>query len=112
MPDEPSATLLDAVRLLDERNHGDLQLPAPSIEFILYETARLLEAIAGSMQRSPALPRDIREHALRFARHVQRYIDTYLPAPPPAAKHPQTIKPPDNGSSQIHDDRGGPGPEQ
>jgi hypothetical protein len=88
MPDEPSAVergqsdaavLREAVRLLDERNSADLQLPAPSAEFVLFQTARLLEAIGGSVQRGDPVARDVLENAERFARHVQRYINVYLP---------------------------------
>jgi len=44
---QPDAEVLrEAVRRLDERNSADLQLPSPSTEFVLYETARLLESIA------------------------------------------------------------------
>jgi hypothetical protein len=88
MPDEPSAAergqrnaavLREAVRLMDERNAADLQLPAPSAEFVLFETARLLEAIAESVQRGDPVAHDVLENAERFARHVHRYINVYLP---------------------------------
>lgn len=73
------AALREAVGLLDERNSGDLHIPSPSAEFILFETARLLEAIANSVERGDPVPYNVLESAERFARHIHRYIDFYLP---------------------------------
>lgn len=48
---QDAAVLRKAVRLLDGRNSADLHLPGRSTEFVLFETARLLEAIASSLER-------------------------------------------------------------
>jgi hypothetical protein len=71
--------LRKAVQLLNERNSPDLELPGPSAEFLLFATARLLEAIAGSLERGDEVAQDVQENAERIARHVEHYIDTYLP---------------------------------
>ncbi|MDT7633998.1 MAG: hypothetical protein QOI50_5928 [Pseudonocardiales bacterium] len=74
------AALRGAVRLLDERNSANLHIPSPSAEFVLFETARLLEAIAASVERGKPVADDVLETAERFARHIHHYIDTYLPS--------------------------------
>jgi len=77
---QPDAEVLrEAVRRLDERNSADLQLPSPSTEFVLYETARLLESIASAVERGDPVPHDVLENGARFGRHINRYIDVYLP---------------------------------
>jgi hypothetical protein len=73
------ALLRQAVQLLNDRNYADLELPGPSAEFLLFAMARLLEAIAGSLERGDELASDVQENAERIARHVEHYIDTYLP---------------------------------
>jgi hypothetical protein len=74
-----TAVLRKAIRQLDRRNSTDLHLPSRSAEFVLFETARLLEAIASSLERGDPVAHDVRENAERFARHIHRYIDVYLP---------------------------------
>ena len=74
------AALRGAVRLLDERNSSNLHIPSPSAEFLLFETARLLDAIAASVEHGEPVTADVLETAERFARHIHRFIDTYLPA--------------------------------
>ena len=71
--------LREAVRRLDERNSADLQLPSPSTEFVLFEIARLLESIASAVERGDPVPHGVLENAARFGRHINRYIDAYLP---------------------------------
>lgn len=73
------AALRDAVRQLDERNSPHLHIPSPSSEFLLYEIARLLEAIASAVERGDPPAPDVLENAERFARHIHNYIDIYLP---------------------------------
>ncbi|HEY3690846.1 MAG TPA: hypothetical protein VGL46_11145 [Pseudonocardiaceae bacterium] len=77
---QDAAVLRKAVRLLDGRNSADLHLPGRSTEFVLFETARLLEAIASSLERGDPVAHDVLENAERFARHIHRYSDVYLPA--------------------------------
>jgi hypothetical protein len=73
------AVLRQAVQLLNERNSPDVELPSPSAEFLLFAMARLLESIAASLERGDEVAPDVRENAERIARHVEHYIDTYLP---------------------------------
>lgn len=73
------AVLRQAVHLLNERNSPDVELPSPSAEFLLFAMARLLESIATSLERGDDVAPDVRENAERIARHIEHYIDIYLP---------------------------------
>lgn len=73
------AVLRQAVHLLNERNSPDVELPSPSAEFLLFAMARLLESIATSLERGDEVAPDVRENAERIARHIEHYIDIYLP---------------------------------
>lgn len=46
----------------------------------MFAIAKMLEAIAGSLDSGDQLRHEVRESATEIARHVDRYIDTYLPA--------------------------------
>ena len=46
---------------------------------MLLATAKLLEAIAGSLDSGDQLRHEVHRNAVEIARHIHRYIDTYLP---------------------------------
>jgi hypothetical protein len=79
-PRDQDVRLLDgAARSLDQHNGANLALPSAGTEFLLYATARLLEAVAESARRGEPLPDEVRQGALRIARHVEHHIHDYLP---------------------------------
>lgn len=77
--DQDSLLLRRAAALLHQRNATDVPLPAPGTEFVLLAIAKLLEAIAGSLDSGDQLRYEVHRSALEIARHIHRYIDTYLP---------------------------------
>jgi hypothetical protein len=79
-PDQDSLVLRRAAALLHHRNAADVQLPAPGAQDVMFAIAKMLEAIAGSLDSGDRLRHEVRESATEIARHVDRYIDTYLPA--------------------------------
>jgi hypothetical protein len=71
--------LRSIIRFFDEHNAAaSAGLPAPSVEYLLYAIARLLEAITWAIERGEPLPSDITDRALQIARHGHRYLDHYL----------------------------------
>jgi hypothetical protein len=73
------AALREAVRLLDERTPARVQIPSAGTEHLVFSTARLLEAIAASMEHGEPVADDVIEKSAQIARHIQHYIDVYLP---------------------------------
>lgn len=98
---DPAALVVELrsiVEFLDERNAGvSGGLPAPSVEYLLFGIARLLESIARAAERSEPLPADVVDHAVQIARHAHRYLDQYRPTPGRHDNDP-AIAPPEHGT--------------